>query len=222
MLFGVAEERPEWCCLGWRRRAAEGVGLLFRAAQEGVYTLWAGCVGQRVRTPNARYASSRPQACTRSCCATTCCTMEVAAAALPQQCVVCGASGASAFPAQAASGGVRRPAKKKQRTIQRGSRSGEWRATDHGPDGGRPPTQCGTALPYAEAGQVGPTVTPPDPDSKRYQRKAAKRARTAGRWWKKMTLLHGDVDKCAKGNVVWTPRAFDEWWAKADAENGAL
>ena len=138
--------------------------------------------------------------------------MEAAAAALPQQCVVCGASGASAFPAQAASGGVWRP-------IQRGSRSGERRATDHGPDGGRPPTQCGTALPYAEAGQVGPTVTPPDPDSKRYQRKAAKRARTAGRWWKKMTLLHGSVDKCAKGNVVWTPRAFDEWRAKADAEN---
>ena len=142
VLFRVAEE------------SAEGVGLLFRAAaEEGVYTLWAGCVGQRVRTPNARYASSRPQACTRSCCGTTCCTMEAAVAALPQQCVVCGASGASAFPAQAASGGVRRPAKKR-RTIPRGSRSGERRATDHGPDGGRPPTQCGTALPYAEAGQV--------------------------------------------------------------------
>jgi len=41
VLFGVAEERAEWCCLGWRRRAAEGVGLLFRAAaEEGVYTLW--------------------------------------------------------------------------------------------------------------------------------------------------------------------------------------
>jgi hypothetical protein len=70
--------------------------------------------------------------------------MEAAAGAAAQapapQCVVCGAPTTTDV--------VPHEARKRQRKNKRGSRGARGRA-NQGPDGGRPPTEPGTALPYS-------------------------------------------------------------------------